>query len=263
MDDRASLVCHSLKPVPDRFRKRDSHLPNVESRGSRKEHGVLLGQERQAFFFWLVNTVSKTIWRSHWGNFILSNQFIFRGGHIMNRRWYFGALMVMALVLGTMNTGRSAEVLFKDYDVVIVEDLKVPTGSPAPESSGVQMAEKAVYQLSRYSQKYKLFETVVKEGGKVQEIPAGKKVLVIKGEVKEYTRESVGRRIGRSFLPGGEFTGTAAFAAHYQFIDKASGKVIYETDLRTGATGSNDSVEYAMDRNGEALAKLITKYKGK
>ena len=91
----------------------------------------------------------------------------------------------------------------------------------------------------------------------------GKKVLVIKGEVKEYTRESVGRRIGRSFIPGGEFTGTAAFAAHYQFIDQASGKVIYETDLRTGATGANDTVEYAMDRNGEALAKVITKYKGK
>jgi hypothetical protein len=104
---------------------------------------------------------------------------------------------------------------------------------------------------------------IVKEGSKGKEIPSGKKVLLIKGEVKEYTRESVGRRVGRSFIPGGEFTGTAAFNAHYQFIDKASGKVIYETDLRTGSTGSNDSVEYAMDRNGEALAKLIIKYKGK
>jgi hypothetical protein len=169
----------------------------------------------------------------------------------------------MAFVLGMMNTGRSAEVLFQDYDAVIVEDLKVPTGSPAPESSGVQMAEKAVYQIVRYSEKYKLFDMVVKGGSKSQEVSAGKKVLVIKGEVKEYTRESVGRRIGRSFIPGGEFTGTAAFAAHYQFIDKESGKVIYETDLRTGSTGRNDTVEYAMDRNGEALAKLITKNKGK
>jgi hypothetical protein len=104
---------------------------------------------------------------------------------------------------------------------------------------------------------------VVKSGSTSKEVPAGKKVLVIKGEVKEYSVQSVGRRIGRSFIPGGEFSGSAAFAAHYQFIDKASGKVIYETDLRTGSTGSNDSVEYAMDRNGEALAKLIMKYKGK
>ncbi len=181
----------------------------------------------------------------------------------MKRRWYFGILMVMALVLGAINMGRSAEGLFKDYDAVVIQNLNVPTGSPAPESSGLQMAEKAVYQLKRYSEKYKLFEMIVKEGAKGQEIPAGKKVLMIKGEVKEYARESVGRRIGRSFIPGGDLTGTAVFAAHYQFIDKATGKVIYETDLRTTSAGSNDTVEYAMDRNGEALAKLITKYKRK
>ena len=181
----------------------------------------------------------------------------------MKMKWYILIFTVMAFVLGMMNTGRSAEGLFKDYDVVVVEDLEVPTGSPAPESSGLQMAEKAVYQINRYSAKYKLFDMVVKEGSKSKEVPAGKKVLIIKGEVREYTRESVGRRIGRSFIPGGEFTGTAAFAAHYEFVDQASGKVIYETDLRTGATGRNDTVEYAMDRNGEALAKLITKYKGR
>ena len=181
----------------------------------------------------------------------------------MKMKWYFLMFTVIAFVLGMMNTGRSADVLFQDYDAVIVENLNVPTGSPAPESSGLQMAEKAVYQLSRYSEKYKLFDVIVKEGSKSKEVSAGKKVLIIKGEVKEYTRQSTGRRIGRSFIPGGEFTGTAAFAAHYQFIDKASGKVIYETDLRTGSTGSNDTVEYAMDRNGEALAKLITKYKVK
>jgi len=181
----------------------------------------------------------------------------------MKGKSFLGILLGLAMVLGTSGMGMSAEILFKDYDVLVIQTLNVPSGSPAPESSGVQMAEKAVYQMSRYNEKSKLFDMVVKEGSKGKEIPAGKKVLVIKGEVKEYTRESVGRRVGRSFIPGGEFTGTAAFAAHYQFIDKATGKVIYETDLRTGSTGSNDSVEYAMDRNGEALAKLITKYKGK
>ena len=181
----------------------------------------------------------------------------------MKVKSFLGILLGLAMVLGTSGMGMSAETLFKDYDVLVIQTLNVPSGSPAPESSGVQMAEKAVYQMSRYNEKSKLFDMVVKEGSKGKEIPAGKKVLVIKGEVKEYTRESVGRRVGRSFIPGGEFTGTAAFAAHYQFIDKATGKVIYETDLRTGSTGGNDTVDYAMDRNGEALAKLITKYKGK
>lgn len=173
-------------------------------------------------------------------------------------------LLVLGFVLGMNHWVFSAESVFKDYTICVVQELDVPKGFPAPESSGLQMAEKAVYQIQRYSQKYSLFEAVAKEGGKAsKEMPSGKKTLIIKGEVKEYGVPTVGRRIGRSFIPGGEFTGTATFAAHYTFIDKETGKVIYETDLRTTSTGSNDTVEYAMDRNGEALAKLITKYKGK
>ncbi|NWG02128.1 MAG: hypothetical protein HXY44_04630 [Syntrophaceae bacterium] len=182
----------------------------------------------------------------------------------MGNKKLFVILLVLGFVLGMNHWVLSAEGLFKDYNVCIVQELEVPKGSPAPESSGLQMAEKAVYQIQRYSQKYNLFEAIAKEGGKAsKEIPSGKKILIIKGEVREYGVPTVGRRIGRSFIPGGEFTGTATFAAHYTFIDKETGKVIYETDLRTTSSGSNDTVDYAMDRNGEALAKLITKYKGK
>lgn len=177
---------------------------------------------------------------------------------------HFSAIfLVFGLVLGTHAMIMAAEVDLKDYNAVVVQDLEVPSGSPAPESAGMQMAEKAVYQIKRYSDKYNLFDTIVKEGGKAsKDIPSGKKVLIIKGEVKEWTPPTVGRRIGRSFIPFGEHTGTGYFAARYKFIDKDSGKVIYETDLRTSSTGANDTVEYAMDRNGEALAKTITKLKG-
>ena len=177
---------------------------------------------------------------------------------------FFAILLVLGVALGTNSLVIAAEVSLKDYNAVVVEDLEVPSGSPAPESAGTQMAEKAVYQIKRYNDKYKLFDTIVKEGGKAsKEVPSGGKVLIIKGEVKEYTPPTVGRRIGRSFIPGGEYTGTATFAARFKFIDKESGKVIYETDLRTSSTGANDTVEYAMDRNGEALAKTITKLKGR
>ncbi len=168
---------------------------------------------------------------------------------------------IIGLVIGVSGWLGAQEASLRDYQVLIVKDLEVPSGSPAPESAGTQMAEKAIYQLKRYSEKYNLFETILKEGSKG--IPSGKKVLILKGEVKEYTKATVGRRIGRSFIPGGEFTGTAAFAARYQFVDRDTGKVVYETDLRTTSTGSEDTVEYAMDRNGEALAKTILKVKGK
>lgn len=182
----------------------------------------------------------------------------------MKKKNYLAILLALGLVLGASGLVMAAEANLRDYNAVIVQNLEVPSGSPAPESAGMQMAEKAVYQIKRYNEGNKLFDTVVKEGGKAsKEIPSGKKILVIKGEVKEYSPPTVGRRIGRSFIPGGEFTGTASFAAHYKFIDKESGKVIYETDLQTSSTGANDTVEYAMERNGEALARTITKMKGK
>ncbi|MCX8117007.1 MAG: hypothetical protein N3G78_03605 [Desulfobacterota bacterium] len=182
----------------------------------------------------------------------------------MRSKFFILATTLFGLVLGLPFWVSAQESSLKDYQVLIVKDLEVPSGSPAPESAGSQMAEKAIYQLKRYSEKYPLFETIVKEGSKgAKEIPPGKKVLVLQGEVREYTRATVGRRIGRSFIPGGEFTGTAAFAARYRFVDKETGKVVYETDLRTTSTGSEDTVEYAMDRNGEALAKTILKVRGK
>jgi hypothetical protein len=188
-----------------------------------------------------------------------------KGGGFMKMKHFFAVFLVFGVVLGTYGFVIGADVSLREYNAVIVQDLEVPSGSPAPESAGMQMAEKAVYQIKRYNQNNKLFETVIKEGGKgSKETPSGQKVLVIKGEVKEYTPASVGGRVGRSFIPGvGGHLGSASFTAHYKFIDKEGGKVIYETDLQTSSTGSNDTVEYAMDRNGEALAKVITKFKGK
>jgi len=172
-------------------------------------------------------------------------------------------IFILGFVIGISSVAGAQEANLRDYHVLVVKDLEVPPGSPAPESAGIQMAEKAIYQLKRYSEKYKLFDSITKEGGKGATGASGQKTLILKGEVKEYSKATVGRRIGRSFIPGGEYTGTSAFAAHYQFVDRDTGKVVYETNLRTTSTGSEDTVEYAMDRNGEALAKTILKLKGK
>jgi hypothetical protein len=177
----------------------------------------------------------------------------------MKKKIFVGAIIAAAMIcaIGALALGKEA--LFKDYNVVVVQAFKVPSGGPAPASTGAETADALVYQIGRYSQKYSLFDIVAKEG--TMQIPAGKKVLLIKGEVREYSRPTVGRRIGRSFIPGGEYTGTAYFAAHYQFVDKATGKVIDEQDLRTSSTGSDDTVEYAIQRNAEAAAKFIYKNK--
>ncbi|OGP55695.1 MAG: hypothetical protein A2Y65_03005 [Deltaproteobacteria bacterium RBG_13_52_11] len=178
----------------------------------------------------------------------------------MKIRIFLGIMVVLAIIYAASGIAVGKELLFKDYNAVVVQEFKVPTTVPAPDSSGAQIADDVVYQVRRYSQQYGLFEMVIKEGT-TQQVPAGKKVLIIRGEVKEYTRPTVGRRIGRSFIPGGEYTGTAYFAAHYQFVDKATGQVVHETDLRTSSSGSDDTVDYAMQRNAEAAAKLIYSYK--
>ncbi len=75
-------------------------------------------------------------------------------------------VFVLGLVFGVSGMAGAQELNLRDYNALIVKDLEVPSGSPAPESAGVQMAEKAIYQLNRYSEKYKLFDTIVKEGSK-------------------------------------------------------------------------------------------------
>ena len=80
-----------------------------------------------------------------------------------------------------------------------VKEFNFSTNVAVPDTAGSQIAEKIVYQIRRYSEKFNLFEMVVKEGTK--EIPSGKKVLIIKGEVKEYTQSSPRKRIVRSLIP--------------------------------------------------------------
>ena len=186
---------------------------------------------------------------------------ISEGGRNMKISRFLGFALVLIMVLGSSHFVIGEEPLFKDYNVAVVQQFNVPPNVAAPDTAGSQITEKIVFQVRRYTEKFNLFEMVVKEGTK--EVPSEKKVLIIKGDVKEYSASSTRRRIVRSLIPGGEWTSTTAFTAHYQFIDKESGKVIYETDLRTTGIFDQDTVEYAMERNAEAAAKVITKYKGK
>jgi hypothetical protein len=177
----------------------------------------------------------------------------------MKIRIFLGVIVVLAMICAISGMAVAKDGLFKDYNAVVVQAFKVSPGGPAPASTGSQLAEAIVYQVGRYSQKYGLFDVVTKEG--TTQVPAGKKVLLIKGEVTEYTRPTVGGEIKRGFTPWGGYTGSAAFAAHYQFVDKATGKVLDEQDFRSASTGSDNTVDYAMQRNAEAAAKYLYKNK--
>jgi hypothetical protein len=174
----------------------------------------------------------------------------------MKTRRCVGILVVVATVFSFGSLAVGKELLLADYNAVEVQEFAVPSHVPAPDTSGDRLADNIVYQVRRYAQKYGLFDVIIKKG--TAEIPADKKTLLIRGEVTEYTRPTVGGRVGRSFIPRvGRHLGSAYFAAKYQFVDKATGEVIHEEPLRTSSTGDNDTVDYAMLRNAEAAAKFM------
>jgi hypothetical protein len=116
-------------------------------------------------------------------------------------------LVVIAATIFVPNKGmtQTGVPLFRDYQVVEVRPFKVPLNVAAPEHAGHDLANETVYQIMRYSDKFNLFEMVIMEGA--QKVPAGKKVLLVKGTITAYSTR-----------------GTCA--ATFQFVDKASGQVL-------------------------------------
>jgi hypothetical protein len=142
---------------------------------------------------------------------------------MMKMRILLGMVVVVTMAFAFSSMAVGKDLLLADYNAVEVQEFEVPSFVPAPDMSGDQLAENIVYQVKRYAQKYGLFDIIIKEG--TAEVPVDKKTLLIKGEVTEYTRPTVGRRVGRSFIPS--------------------------------STGDNDTVDYAMLRNAEAAAKIM------
>jgi hypothetical protein len=118
------------------------------------------------------------------------------------------AILVLALI---PNEGMAEPPIFKEYQVVEVQPFEVPLNVAAPESAGRELADEIVYQIRRYSAKFNLFDMVIMEG--TQKIPPGKKVLIVKGTVTAYSPK-----------------GTCA--VNCQFVDKASGQVLHETEAK-------------------------------
>jgi hypothetical protein len=124
----------------------------------------------------------------------------------------YGIIVAAILVLALMpNEGMAETPILKEYQVVEVQPFEVPLNVPAPESAGRELADETIYQIMRYSAKFNLFEMVIMEG--TQKVPAGKKVLLVKGTITAYSTR-----------------GTCA--VNFQFVDKASGQVLHEAPAK-------------------------------
>jgi hypothetical protein len=123
------------------------------------------------------------------------------------------AMLVAVITIFALapNEGMAETPIFKDYQVVEVRPLEVPLNVAAPDSAGREIADEIVYQIRRYSAKFNLFEMVIMEG--TQTVPPGQKVLLVTGTVTAYSPK-----------------GTSAVRC--QFIDKANGQVLHETEAK-------------------------------
>ena len=147
---------------------------------------------------------------------------------IMMPAMIVAAILVLALV---SKEGVAEELIFKGYQVVEVRPFEVPLNVATPEHVGHDLANETVYQIMRYSNKFNLFEMVIMEGA--HKVPAGRKVLLIKGMITAYSSR-----------------GTCA--ATFQFVDKASGQVLPVQE--TEAQGFTFRV-------ANYIARVIYKYK--
>jgi hypothetical protein len=84
-------------------------------------------------------------------------------------------------------------------------------------------------------------------------------VVVLDAEILSYAPPTVGRRVGKSFIPGGEWMGSASVQFNYKFIDGQKGKVVLKKGVNAKSSGANDTVEYAIERGAEYMAKVVHK----
>ena len=171
----------------------------------------------------------------------------------------FGRLMVfMAIMVVFCSYGEAlAKKRLKGYDTLVVGNVTVKPDAGIPERYAPNLKDGILRQLQRYNAKYKWFKKITT---KMPSSKAG--VVVLDAEILSYAPPSAGRRVGRSFIPGvGGHLGSASVQFTCKFIDGEKGTVVLNQDVNASSSGSNDTVEYAIERGAEYMAKVVKKYR--
>jgi len=150
-----------------------------------------------------------------------------------------------------------AKKVLKGYDTLVVGNVTVKPDAGIPVRYAPNLKDAILRQLQRYNAKYKWFKKITTT------MPSSKEgVVVLDAEILSYAPPSAGRRVGKSFIPGvGGHLGSASVQFTCTFIDGKKGTEVLKQDVNASSTASNDTVEYAMERGGEYMAKVVHKYR--
>lgn len=168
----------------------------------------------------------------------------------------FGRLIVfMAVIAVFFCYGQAlAKKRLKGYDTLVVSSVTVKPDAGIPKRYASNLKDAILRQLQRYNAKFKWFKKITTT------MPSSKQgVVVIEAQITSYVRATAGRRIRKSFIPGGEWAGSASVQFNCNFIDAVKGSVVLRQPVNAKSSGTDDSVEYAIERGGEYIAKVVRK----
>lgn len=173
---------------------------------------------------------------------------------LMGKR--FGRLMVFLAIMAVFCFyGEAlAKKRLKGYDTLVVNKVTVKPDAGIPERYASSLKDAILRQMQRYNAKYKWFKKVTT---KMPSSKAG--VVVLEAQILSYVRATAGRRIRKGFIPGGEWMGSASVQFNCKFIDSEKASVVLQQDVNAKSSGTDDSVEYAIERGGEYIAKVVKK----
>jgi hypothetical protein len=170
----------------------------------------------------------------------------------------FGSLLFLAAVVMFMFCFHGEALAKKDlkgYDTIVVGSVIVKPDAGIPKKYAEDLKDALLRQLQRYNSSHKWGKKVTTT------MPSSKGgVVVMEAHITSYAPPSVGRRVGKSFIPGvGEHLGSASVQFTCKFLDGQKGTEVLTQDVNSNSTSANDTVEYAIERGAEYMAKVVHK----
>lgn len=172
----------------------------------------------------------------------------------MGKRFGWFMVFVAVITVFCFHGQALAKKQLKGYDTLLVSNVTVKPDAGIPERYASNLKDAILRQMQRYNAKFKWFKKITTT------MPSSKQgVVVMEAQIVSYARSTPGRRIRKSFIPGGEWTGSASVQFNCKFIDGVKGSVVLQQDVNAKSSGTDDSVEYAIERGAEYIAKVVRK----
>ena len=167
------------------------------------------------------------------------------------KRFVFLLLAVVAFVSTTALADGKPRVPFRNFTAIEVENFDVPryeTKDPMPESWIPLIREDVVQRAIELH----LFNRVADFKDPAVQAPEKERVLLVRGRVTEFTHGSQAARILVGFGAG-----KGKIVVMCEFVDKATGEVIWQRQADGRVIGAGQSTEGAVKGLSKEIAKHI------